>query len=460
MGSSGAGSRTIRSPSPQSAIVEVGLAEVGLSCSRSRNNSVADACPEQARPPGGRTVGELRPLDGSQNDRSGMSKPQQVRVLIVDDHELVAESFARVLRDEPDMSVVGTAATVAEGLTAARSLDPDVVLLDYQLPDGDGVSAAKKLRMESAAKVIILTGSGNAAARLAASGAGCAGYIEKTMASNGLADVVRRVHSGEVMIPQDDFAALPSLDQLALHYQPIVDLHTEAVTGFEALVRWLHPRRGLLPPGEFIGLAEETGFIKEIGGWVLAEATSQLARWQRDYPRQPPLEMSVNLSVRQLDQPDLTPIVAELVDAANIGGTLVLEITESVMLDASEGVVNTLQTLRSLGASIALDDFGTGYSSLAYLRRLPIDVIKIDKCFTDDLPHGSRSVLLAETICSLGRELNLMTIAEGIETVEQADCLRSMGQLWGQGFYFFRPKPAGDIEAILAAGHPLEASVP
>jgi len=390
-----------------------------------------------------------------------MTPPQPITVLIVDDHELVARSFARLLRDEADLAVVGVATTVAEALQLARQLRPDVLLMDYQLPDGTGVSAATLLRRDvPAAKVIILTGTGNAAAQIAARHAGCSAYLEKTVGSADLADVIRRVYSGEVLVPSGPAARLPEPDELRVHYQPIVDLRDEEIVGVEALVRWQHPTKGLLPPRDFIGLAEETGFIAEIGMCVLREALLQLAAWQREHPRTPRLEMSVNLSARQLAEPGLVADVAAAMAAAGVTEGLVLEITETVLLDGSDRIVTTLNELRALGARIALDDFGTGYSSLAYLRRFPIDVIKMDKCFTDDLPHGARSLLLADTIVALSRDLSMTTVAEGIETSEQAECLRELGPIHGQGYLFARPQPAADIDALLAVQGPLRAAQP
>jgi EAL domain-containing protein (putative c-di-GMP-specific phosphodiesterase class I) len=375
-----------------------------------------------------------------------------ITVLIVDDHDLVARSFARLLRDELDLVVAGVAGTVAQAAVLARELHPDVLLMDYQLPDGDGVHAATLLREDVPnAKVVILTGSGNAAAQIAARQAGCSAYLEKTAASDDLADVIRRVHAGEVIVPVGGMARLPELDELRVHYQPIVDLGTRRILGLEALVRWQHPERGLLPPVEFIGLAEETGFITEIGMAVLRQAVAQLRRWQARFPAEPPLTMSVNLSARQLERPDFPAQVAAVMAAAGLVRGLVLEITETVLLDGSERIADALRYLRALGVRIALDDFGTGYSSLGYLRRYPIDVIKLDKSFTDDLPDGARSLLLVDSIVALGRDLRMTTVAEGIETADQAECLRRLGPMLGQGYLFSRPKAADDITAMLAA---------
>jgi len=375
-----------------------------------------------------------------------------ITVLIVDDHDLVARSFARLLRDEADLAVAGVAGSVAEAVALARDLQPDVLLMDYQLPDGDGVSAATVLRRDvPATKVIILTGSGNAAARIAARHAGCSAYLEKTAAADDLADVIRRVHAGEVIVQSGGVALLPELEELRVHYQPIVDLGTGRILGLEALVRWQHPERGLLAPVEFIGLAEQTGFITEIGMAVLRQALGQLARWQADFPAEPPITMSVNIAARQLEQSGFPAEVAAAMAAVGLVRGLVLEITETVLVDGSDAIIAGLRDLRAFGVRIALDDFGTGYSSLGYLRRFPIDVIKVDKSFTDDLPDGARSLLLVDSIVTLGRDLHMTTVAEGVETAGQVECLRKLGPILGQGYFFSRPRAAEDITELLVA---------
>ncbi len=239
-------------------------------------------------------------------------------------------------------------------------------------------------------------------------------------------------------------------DELILCYQPIVDLGTGTVTGVETLVRWRHPERGLLPPLDFIPLAEETGLILPIGRWVLREACRQASRWNATRPE--PLTVSVNLSALQLHQSDLPSTVADALAESGLDPQcLILEITESVLLHDTdnEAVTQRLQALKALGVCLAIDDFGTGYSSLAYLRRFPVDILKIDKSFVDEVCHGSAASALARAIVNLGHTLQLATVAEGIETVEQLVEVRDSGCGFGQGFYFAKPLELADIGAFL-----------
>jgi EAL domain-containing protein (putative c-di-GMP-specific phosphodiesterase class I) len=377
---------------------------------------------------------------------TGIARLDEISILLVEDHDLVAQSFARVLSDQADLRVVGIASTQEGALRAVSDLKPAVVLMDYALPDGNGASAAREvLRRAPDTKVIMLTGSGNPAAQLAALTAGCSAFLEKTSATAELVRTVRRVSAGEVVMPSEGTAQLPAIDELVVHYQPIVDLRSEATVGVEALVRWAHPLRGLVSPLEFVGLAEQTGYVCEIGDWVLDQAVQQAMRWQREVPHVPLLDMSVNVSPRQLASREFVPHVLELRERSRLAEDLTIEVTETALLENSDTVMRELQSLTAEGVRIALDDFGTGYSSLTYLRQFPIDVIKIDRSFISDLPGDSRSRLLANTICSLADELNVATVAEGIETEEQASCLRELGATMGQGFYFARPQPAAEL---------------
>jgi diguanylate cyclase (GGDEF)-like protein len=240
-------------------------------------------------------------------------------------------------------------------------------------------------------------------------------------------------------------------DEFVLHYQPIVELAGGRVNGVEALVRWQHPHRGLIPPLKFVPLAEETGLIVPIGLWVLREACRQAAEWNAGRDGQPPLTVSVNLSARQLQQPDLPGVVAQiLLETGLEPHSLVLEITESLLLLDTEATMHRLQRLKGLGLRLAIDDFGTGYSSLAYLRRFPIDIIKIDKSFVDEIAAGPDASTLARAIVQLGRTLRLGTVAEGIEAADQLAELRGSGCQLGQGYYFAKPLEREEVEALLA----------
>jgi EAL domain-containing protein (putative c-di-GMP-specific phosphodiesterase class I) len=237
--------------------------------------------------------------------------------------------------------------------------------------------------------------------------------------------------------------------QLRLCYQPIVTLHNGELTGVEALVRWDHPTLGLLSPASFIELAEHTGAIGEIGSWVLAESCRQVAAWQRRLPGHRRLHLNVNLSPRQLDDPDLAGAVLTTLERTGLSpADLVLEVTEGARMD--DGVAcRQLETLRAEGIRIALDDFGTGYSSLRRLTRLPVDVLKIDRCFVSQLGGNSESSAVAEAIVQLCQVLHLDTVAEGIEIVAQADALTLLGCQTGQGYHFSHPISAEQIDALL-----------
>jgi diguanylate cyclase (GGDEF)-like protein/PAS domain S-box-containing protein len=238
--------------------------------------------------------------------------------------------------------------------------------------------------------------------------------------------------------------------ELRLHCQPLVSLADGRIEGFEALVRWEHPERGLVPPGSFIPLAEETGLIVGIGAWVLGEACATLRRII-DETGMSALQVSVNVSPRQLQQPDfVSQVRAALDDNALEPGCLVVEITESAIMET--GAAAILRELKDLGVSLAMDDFGTGYSSLAHLRRFPLDVIKVDRSFVAGLGDGQGSSI-AGAIVSLAHALGLRTVAEGIEDDEQRRAVLALGCDVGQGFLFARPMPADDLTRLLAASN-------
>jgi diguanylate cyclase (GGDEF)-like protein len=238
--------------------------------------------------------------------------------------------------------------------------------------------------------------------------------------------------------------------QFTVRYQPVVELPGGKLVGLEALVRWDHPQRGLVMPGEFVSLAEDTGLIVPIGRWVLHAACQAARDWQRRFPLQPPPFLSVNLSVRQLQQPDLLEDVAGALDASGLDpDQLMLEITESVLATDQEAKLERLSGLRALGVHLAIDDFGTGYSSLAYLRHLPVDVLKLAKPFVDGLLREAEEAALTNAILRIADLLGLRVIAEGIEQEAQAEELARLGCPYGQGFHFARPLDQFAVEALL-----------
>ena len=240
-------------------------------------------------------------------------------------------------------------------------------------------------------------------------------------------------------------------DQLRLHYQPIVDIRSGRITGVEALARWQHPTRGLLYPDSFIQCAEETGAITAIGAAVLDQACAQVERWDKRGIRCP--SVSVNLSARQLHEPDLVGTVKRALERRGLTpDRLTLEVTESIMLFEAEKGIDRLRDLKTLGVEIAIDDFGTGYSSLEYLRRLPVDWLKIDRTFTHELGNDSNTVVLVDLMNQLAHAVGLRTVVEGIETEQQMATVRLLSCDQAQGFLISRPAPADEIEALIGRG--------
>jgi EAL domain-containing protein (putative c-di-GMP-specific phosphodiesterase class I) len=229
-------------------------------------------------------------------------------------------------------------------------------------------------------------------------------------------------------------------EQLRVYYQPEVEIETGRLVGMEALVRWEHPQRGLICPVDFLSVAEETGLIVPIGRWVMLEACRQARQWQRQFAQDAALMVSVNLSGKHLQQANL---IEDVQEALRISGLdprhLVIEITETVAMAGAETTIETLRKLKALGVLLAIDDFGTGFSSLAYLKRFPVDLLKIDKSFVDGVAHNVHDTAIVEAIIALGHALDLRVIAEGVERPEQLQQLRSLGSELAQGYFFGKP---------------------
>ncbi|HET6531510.1 MAG TPA: EAL domain-containing protein [Actinoplanes sp.] len=272
-------------------------------------------------------------------------------------------------------------------------------------------------------------------------------YKAKSAGGSGFASYHPDMHAGlvERLELEADLRLAMERGELQLHYQPTIDLATHQVIGFEALVRWQHPTRGLIPPLDFIPIAEGTGLIVPLGRWVIAEACRQAVAWGPSSP----VKMAVNVSVRQFDRSDLPAMVGEvLAETGMPGNQLCLEMTESVLMTDTEDNLAALVRLKSLGVSLAIDDFGTGYSSLAYLRRFPVDTLKIDRSFVERL-GAHDDAALARTIVQLGQSLGMDTVAEGIEEYGQFSALREMGCRFAQGYYFSRPISAAEAGRLL-----------
>jgi EAL domain-containing protein (putative c-di-GMP-specific phosphodiesterase class I) len=242
--------------------------------------------------------------------------------------------------------------------------------------------------------------------------------------------------------------------ELVMFYQPEVDLRTNRIIGFEALVRWNHARRGLLPPAAFIPLAEETGLIVPLGAWGLAEACRQLVQWQKHGSAElKTARISVNLSAKQLEQPDLVDHVREILAETGLApASLRLEVTESTLITDAATAQKTMRALEKLGVGLHMDDFGTGYSSLDYLQRFPFDTLKIDRSFVRGIVYDHDSRLIVSSILSLARSFGMDVVAEGIEDAEQLEELKAMGCPCGQGYYFAKPMDPAAIDLLIRTG--------
>jgi diguanylate cyclase (GGDEF)-like protein len=396
--------------------------------------------------------------------RSGT--PIALIYLDLDDFKTVNDSLGHVAGDRLLRLVAGRLqAAVRDADTVAR-LGGDEFALLLEATDADGAArvAGKVLELlidpvevggtivlPRASLGIAVAGPGEAAGDVLRH-ADIAMYAAKRHGKHGyrLFDEGMQASLTSRMQLEQELRAAIAEEQLVLHYQPLVDLATEEVTGVEALVRWDHPQRGMLPPSEFIAVAEETGMVRELGAWVLHRAAADLVRLQRATGR--PLSVSVNVAAPQLDGTFVAIVRAALAAARLAPEHLVLEITETCLVRDDATIVPQLATLRRLGVRIAIDDFGTGYSSLAYLRTLPIDHLKIDRAFIRDVTAGPEGSALAHSIIKLGTTFNLHVVAEGIETPEQAAVLRRLGCHSGQGYLYRRPSDLESLQAVLGPG--------
>ena len=352
---------------------------------------------------------------------------------------LGGDEFAVLLEDLPNPSLAyEVGGRLLEALRAPFELDAGVVSLNASLGivvgTGGGDDAASLLRN---ADLAMYRAKGQGKGRFEIYEAGMHAAVVERLALK--AELRRGVDAGE----------------FEPHYQPIVDLHSGATVGVEALVRWNHPTRGLLPPAAFIELAEETALIVPLGTQVLRRACADAAAWRVRLGEHAPRSISVNLSVRQLQHPTVVQeVAAALRDSGLPAEALVLEITESTLLDDADAAATRLDELKALGVRVALDDFGTGYSSLSYLGRFPVDVLKIDKSFIDALGSvATDQSALVGAIVGLGTTLGVQVTAEGIEESEQLAHLLQLGCQLGQGYYFARPLPAAALEQRLVGEH-------
>ncbi|MBK8812657.1 MAG: EAL domain-containing protein [Acidobacteria bacterium] len=249
---------------------------------------------------------------------------------------------------------------------------------------------------------------------------------------------------------ETDLRSAIERNELSVFYQPIVDLATMKLNGFEALMRWNHPQRGIIPPSEFIPVAEETGLIVPLTLWILQKACAQTVEWQNRDPENASLMISVNLSGKHFAHSDMVEQVRRIIVETTINpATLKLEITESAVMENAETAIALLKNLRALGLQLSIDDFGTGYSSFSYLHRFPIDMLKVDRSFVGSMEDGTENGEIVRTVIALGKTLGLNIVAEGIETIHQLHQLRILGCEYGQGYLFSRPVPVDEATTVL-----------
>jgi diguanylate cyclase (GGDEF)-like protein/PAS domain S-box-containing protein len=403
-------------------------------------------------------------LSRRQRDR----RPLIVMFADIDDFKTINDSLGHEAGDTVLIEVAERLRTaIRPGDTVARlGGDEFAFLLEDVVDRGDGATVAERIIealrspievgsaevVVSASIGIAIGGDRRDDAGVLLRDADVAMYTAKRRHRGGYALYEPTMHAAAVarLELEADLRRAIENGEFVVHYQPIVVLGDGRITGFEALVRWEHPRRGLIGPGEFIPTAEATGLIVPLGRWVLREACLQARRWQSDMPQEPPLTMSVNLSVREIQDPGLVDHVARTIGETGIIPTsLVLEITESSMVEDAEETLLTLHALRRLGVRLAIDDFGTGYSSLSYLRRLPVDVLKLDRSLVASSGEQARDAALVDAVFRLGHDLGLQTIVEGVEQPEQRSRLVALGCQLGQGFLFARPMDATDATEVL-----------
>jgi diguanylate cyclase (GGDEF)-like protein/PAS domain S-box-containing protein len=366
---------------------------------------------------------------------------------VVRDEDTVArlggDEFVVLCRLDPGVAPAEAAAGVAERVLAALARPPvDLAGTSVQLRASAGVCVLEADHGEVGHYPAAVLRDADAALRLAK---------RRGAARYEVFDDGMRGDAALRMAEEAALAAGIAGDELVVHYQPVFDLQTGRAVGAEALVRWERPGHGLVPPGRFIPLAEESGLVVELGRWVLRRACAEAAGWAATAPALAGGTVSVNVSARQLNHPAFLVEVGEALSESGLpDDRLVLEITETSLVDDTAAILEVLDSLRARGVRLALDDFGTGYSSLGYVQALPVDVLKIDKSFVDPITAHGHGTSLSEVVLKLAEATGLRTVAEGIESRAQADVLRRLGCELGQGFALARPVPLGELEAACA----------
>ncbi|MBQ5940525.1 EAL domain-containing protein [Massilia sp. AB1] len=403
-------------------------------------------------------------------------KPVWAVALDIDHFKLINDTLGRRTGDEALRAVAARIqAAVRPADTAARVGGDDFMLVLCGCADERQAAARLQLVREAVSEPLELDGQ----ALVLGCTAGVAGYPAdgedaETLVKHAEIAMYRAKETGRNAVqfyePHMNARAIDRLvlegalraaiqdDQFELHFQPQVDLASGFVVGTEALIRWRHPQLGTVRPDRFIALAEETGLIVPIGAWVLRTACRQNQRWRR--AGLGPLRVAVNLSARQFAEPDLVETVARALEESGLPpDSLEIELTESMMMSDVEAAIETMRCLKRMGVKLSIDDFGTGYSSLSYLKRLPVDVLKIDRSFVQDIVSSADSAAMVVAIVSLAHGLRMNVIAEGVETLEQLDYLRNCGCDEVQGYVYCQPQPVQEVEPLLRAGRVQPAPV-
>ena len=414
-------------------------------------------------------------------ERAGR-QAERVTVLFVDldGFKRVNDSLGHLAGDRLLVAIAERLLNATRGCDTVARLGGDefAVLLENVREDADAIRVAERVADSLAnpvyvdgAALLVSASTGIARASLAETEGGASAsadellrdadvamYCAKAQGKGRYAIFEPRMHEMalERLALEAELRQALDREEFRLLYQPVVELEGSGIIGVEALVRWQHPTRGTLGPDVFIPVAEETGMIVPLGRWILRQACLQCATWRREHPQAggpTGLGVAINVSSHQLLHPSLPGDVAAALDDAGLDPqALLLEITESALVQDTPAVLERLRELKLLGLRLAVDDFGTGYSSLSYLRRLPVDVLKIDKTFIDGLGHGRHDIALTRTIIGLGATLALRCVAEGVEDAEQQAHLKSLGCELGQGYLFARPLEADAVAGLLGPG--------
>ena len=404
-----------------------------------------------------------RALANSERRQSSVA----VLFLDLDQFKLVNDSLGHAAGDE---LLAAVAPRLEQGLRPSDTIarfggDEFAVLADVRT-ERDAVRVAERIRTALArpfklrqrehfvsASMGISLGRGEKAPEAMIRDADAALYRAKERGRGGyeIFDSAMRARAVEHMRIENDLRRALDRDELELHYQPIVSLRDGSIVALEALLRWRHPEYGLTSPTSFIPVAEESQLIVPVGRWVVEEACSKVAEWQAMQPDAAPVRIAVNLSGRQIGDPQLLPTVSAAIEASGIDpATLSFELTESVLFEESGVSERVMRSLRGVGVRLMLDDFGSGFSSLGYLKRFPLDGIKLDRSFIENVADGLTDAQIVKAVVEMARALRLEIVAEGVETADQLASVRSLGCHHAQGFYFMPPLPAEEVPGVLS----------